>query len=193
MVGNEVVDIALGTILIFLVFSSFSLSNNSLNDPWVFLPIAVRNFLIITPAFILREMAHKYEAIKRGFYARFVLHKNGIMLTLITLLLRFGIVAPGFVAIIGRLSKKDNGIVSSVGPATNIILASLSYLAYLMFPGLWEWFLLSAFINAFLALFNMIPVWNLDGKKILQWNKLVWLGMVMITLVLFFYSLINYY
>ena len=31
-----------------------------------------------------------------------------------------------------------------------------------------------ALINAWLATFNLIPVWNLDGKKVLNWSKQVY-------------------
>ena len=40
-------------------------------------------------------------------------------------------------------------------------------------------------INVWLALFNMIPVWNFDGSKILKWNKYVYGIFIIICLVLF--------
>jgi len=31
------------------------------------------------------------------------------------------------------------------------------------------------FINSFLAVINLLPVWGLDGKKVLNWNIGIWL------------------
>jgi len=39
-------------------------------------------------------------------------------------------------------------------------------------------------VNISLALFNMIPFGIFDGRKVWAWNKLVYLGMVIATLLL---------
>ncbi len=38
-------------------------------------------------------------------------------------------------------------------------------------------------INFWLGLFNLIPFGNFDGKKILNWDRYVWMGMVFIGIV----------
>ena len=35
-------------------------------------------------------------------------------------------------------------------------------------------FLVVAFINTFLAVFNMIPFGVMDGLKVFMWNKIIW-------------------
>ncbi len=39
-------------------------------------------------------------------------------------------------------------------------------------------------INVWLALFNLIPFFILDGKKIWDWNKMVWGGAVSVSILL---------
>jgi Zn-dependent protease len=39
---------------------------------------------------------------------------------------------------------------------------------------------MGSFINLFLGAFNMIPFGNLDGSKILKWNPLVWVVMIIL-------------
>ncbi len=33
---------------------------------------------------------------------------------------------------------------------------------------------LGSYFNFFLALFNMLPIFVLDGAKVFRWNKLLW-------------------
>lgn len=66
--------------------------------------------------------------------------------------------------------KRDEILVSIVGPASNFLLAILTSLV-LNTVSLSSFlaFLLSSFIqlNIFLAVFNLLPIWPLDGSKII--------------------------
>ena len=44
-------------------------------------------------------------------------------------------------------------------------------------------------INSWLALFNMIPFWNFDGKKIFIWNKTIWLSVVAVSILFVYLAL----
>ena len=70
----------------------------------------------------------------------------------------------------------------------NIILALLFLLVLFAYPiGLLKIIAFYGFfINSWLALFNMIPLLNFDGVKILRWNKTVYGVIVAISLALLF-------
>ena len=46
-------------------------------------------------------------------------------------------------------------------------------------------------INITLALFNMIPFGIFDGRKVWDWNKPVYIGMVIATLVLLYFFYVD--
>ena len=62
-------------------------------------------------------------------------------------------------------------------PITNVLIATLLFgLAQTLHPtGLVEAMLVGALINAFMAVFNLIPFGVLDGLKVFRWSKPVWL------------------
>ena len=86
------------------------------------------------------------------------------------------IVAPGAVMIAGLRNLNEYGKISIAGPATNIAQAIIYLTIYLITP-LSIWGFLAQYgieINAFLALFNLIPFGLFDGMKIFKWDKRVW-------------------
>jgi Zn-dependent protease len=98
------------------------------------------------------------------------------MLTLLSLISPFKVIAPGAV-MIGNIASWDHyGKVSIAGPATNIGLGMIFFMIALMTGNsmLNDLALLGMNINASLALFNLIPLGIFDGAKIIKWNRLVW-------------------
>lgn len=183
--GNEVLDIIFGFSLILLVFGFYRLF--FLHD-WQGFIIAG---IVVATAFIPHELAHKFVAIRRGQYARYVLWVRGMLWTLITLLIGIGLIVPGFVAIVPlerRMNKKDTGVVSLAGPLSNIIIGTVSLLLAILikysiipltgFVVDTEIFFIVAQFNALIAAFNCLPVWQLDGLKILKWNKWIYITLI---------------
>ncbi len=139
--------------------------------------------------FVLHELGHKYVAILFGGKARFVMWWQGLIFALLTSLLGFIFVAPGAVYIQARVNKKQNGLISLAGPLVNLILGIifivLSKIISFHF-GKVNVFGFAGHINIWLGLFNMLPVYPLDGSKIIEWNIGVWGMFLLIFLFLFF-------
>tara|TARA_Y100000034_G_scaffold106885_1_gene135925 strand:+ start:48 stop:605 length:558 start_codon:yes stop_codon:yes gene_type:complete len=129
--------------------------------------------------FLLHELAHKIVAQHYRCFAEFRSFDSMLLLAIAMSFLGFVFIAPGAVMIQGFVDYRKNGIISVAGPLVNIGLAII-FLVLLFFkivPTISEY---GFIINSWLALFNMIPVWNFDGKKILAWNKYVYASVVAI-------------
>ncbi|OPX68633.1 MAG: Peptidase family M50 [Methanoregulaceae archaeon PtaB.Bin056] len=135
--------------------------------------------------FILHEMAHKFTAMKYGFWAEF--RKDNLMLLVaVAMAALVGIVfaAPGATVIYGSyISREQNGKISAAGPAVNLLLC-VPFALILFVSGMISMPFLSRNllslvgmvglqVNAMIAAFNMLPVSVLDGKKVLAWNPAV--------------------
>ena len=174
---REMRDLLISWLTISLAFS-FVLSKNflSLFSFFEALPIAL---IGVGTGFILHELAHKYVAIRYGAHAEFRAWYFGLAFAIILPLITFGnflFAAPGAVYIYGDVSRKQNGIISLSGPLTNIVLGII-FLALALVSGygfFYSVFSSVAMINLFLAAFNLIPVFPLDGSKVLAWNAIVW-------------------
>ena len=145
--------------------------------------------LTVGIGFLLHELAHKLVAQKYGLWAEFRAW-NPMLILMLALAFIFGFVfaAPGAVFIMGQVGVVRNGRISVAGPITNLVLAVL-FLPLIYFGGDFVQILgLYGFsINTWLALFNMIPVWNLDGKKVFVWNKTVYFIVVAVALFFMFW------
>lgn len=147
--------------------------------------------------FIAHEMAHKWTAIRYGAAARFVLWPQGIFLMFLLAILPFKFIfaAVGAVYIFKPyISRKENGIISIAGPVTNLALC-LVFLAVLLtssFLNISLTQIVSAIcvfgirINAFLAFFNLLPFFVLDGAKVMAWDFKAWLGAMIASLAFMF-------
>ena len=97
---------------------------------------------------------------------------------------RFIFAAPGATHIIQRrsyyghgLTKREIGTISIVGPLTNLALAFIFAIPIFVVPFGGILTILCSFgyqINLWLAAFNLIPIGELDGRKIISWNNIIW-------------------
>ena len=160
-----------------IVFAGFSL------DFRFFVAVLTAGFTAGT-GFLLHELAHKFVAQKYGCHAEF--HAFDQMLWLAVLMSFFGFIfaAPGAVMIRGRINARKNGLISLAGPLTNLVLGILFAVFSLLSPsGL---FRMGVQINLWLAVFNMLPFFGLDGTKVLAWNKKVYALFLAIMLLALF-------
>jgi len=133
---------------------------------------------LFTASFIIHELAHKITAQHYRLWAEFRLTLWGALITLISIISPlFKIISPGAVMIAGGfVDRKIMGKTAIAGPLTNITLAAiLGTFAFFTFDPLIAYITTyTAFINAFLAVFNLIPFGIMDGYKVFLWNKPVW-------------------
>ncbi|MFT4303366.1 MAG: hypothetical protein ACMXYG_02290 [Candidatus Woesearchaeota archaeon] len=139
-------------------------------------------------AFIVHELAHKIAAQYYGCFAEFRSNDFMLFLAIIMSFTGFIFFAPGAVMIAGPVGRRRNGIISIAGPASNFALAIIFaiLLMYVKIPIIVSLFTFGYLINAWIGLFNLIPFWLFDGKKILHWNKAIYIGMVVLGLTLLF-------
>ncbi len=157
------------------------------------LPIA---FVAVSLSFILHELMHKIVAQKFGAIAAFRTSMSGLMITVITAFIGFVVGIPGATMIYtNNFTKREEGIVSLAGPLTNFtIFVCISILGVLLFPNFIHQlpgiindiynlkftysYLETAlgfalYISILLAFFNMLPIYPLDGSKVLRWHPWV--------------------
>jgi len=148
--------------------------------------------------FILHELAHKFVAVKFDATAFFKLWPQGVVLGIMfALVSSLKFLALGAVVVyahkFGRwrhrldrvfttphgaaLSTGEMGLISVAGPIVNIILAFV----FSAIPG--TIFQQISYINAFLAVFNLLPVPPLDGSKVMMWNGVIWLLVIILAAV----------
>jgi Zn-dependent protease len=137
--------------------------------------------------FLCHELSHRYYARKFGKHAEFKANNMMLILAIVMSFLGFIIAAPGAVVISGFVTRKEGGIIATAGPAANLVLALL----FLPFVFIFSHGSIPAFIayiglmiNAWLALFNLIPFPGFDGHKIVEWSKPAYFIMLGIAIVI---------
>lgn len=153
-----------------------------------FLTTMLISAITVGLAFLLHELAHKIVAQHYKCWAEFRADITMLVLAVLMSFLGFVFIAPGAVMIFGNITKRQNGIISLAGPLTNILLAIILLpLLFLDTTSVLKEAIASGYIiNSWLALFNMIPLWNFDGAKIYAWHKLVYFITVIISAILIF-------
>jgi Zn-dependent protease len=170
------------------------------------LPLFAISLVAVSLSFVLHEMMHKFVAQHFGAVAAFRRSDNGLMITLFTSLFGVLIGIPGATVIYAHnFTKKEEGYVSLAGPLTNLVVFAV-FLALGLFASRSIGFANGLFsvgsngfvgdligttmlISLILAFFNMLPIYPLDGSKVLRWSKPVYfviLAAVLALLLLFF-------
>jgi Zn-dependent protease len=137
--------------------------------------------VLLTASFLIHEVAHKVSAQRHGLWAEFRLTTWGMLLTFASIFLPFKFISPGAMMISGNPNPYALVKIALSGPVTNIIFSSAFSVTALtiafgfpMYSVFSFPFFLAAYINAFIAVFNLIPFALLDGAKIYRWNKKIW-------------------
>lgn len=169
--GQEIKELAISAVVIGYIFA------------WYFaggipgISHVIMAMIGVGAAFIFHELAHKYTAQKYGCWAEYRMWDTGLIIAFFSVIV-LGIVfaAPGAVYIAPGyrgITRRENGIISVSGAVANLALAVIFYIMG---------FHLGVIINAWLALFNMVPFPPLDGSKVRAWDTRVWIGVIVAAL-----------
>ncbi len=189
--SSEVRDLIIAFIVISLCFAIAN-AGRDINGILTLLPIIMVG---VGAGFILHELGHKFVSMKYGYWAEFKLWPQGLIFALITSFFGFVFAAPGAVYTYANyMTDEINGKISIAGPIVNIILAIifLGIATFVYQPIFYSEtnaliFVICALgysINSFLAVFNLLPIGNLDGSKVLNWNFGIWLVTIAIAGIL---------
>lgn len=197
---REEADLFIAWMAISLSFAIIKIAPNGILgpirsvDPLVALVYFGISLLTVGIGFILHEMAHKFTAIRYGYWAEFR-KDNSMLLIAVVLasLVGFVFAAPGATVIFsnsadGRgLNREQNGKISAAGPVINLVLCIL--FAGLVLLGatlvntsgnlLAQIGIFGIQINAMIAAFNMLPISILDGKKVMSWNMPIFVLLIL--------------
>ena len=147
-------------------------------------------------SFFTHELMHKFVAIKYGARAYFRLSKEGLFITLISVIIGFPILAVGAVFWWGEATASPSirGRVSAIGPISNMILAGIFLiiqgLGMLLFVDIMVLIgLIGVYLNVLLGVFNLLPIGVLDGAKVLAWDPKIWVSLIGGLLVIGFFGI----
>ena len=191
LLRSEALHLVVGTLLVMgvgLSLLGFGIGINvNVYDIYYFILISLGFAL----SFLLHELAHRFVGLRKGFLARFKLNPIGAIITAVSIFLPIKFVAPGAVVIRGFSNLRDLCMIALAGPLANIVLALgilsssiiLSGYSFMVVQGLRTLGLL----NAYIALFNLIPFGPLDGLKIFSYSKAYWITLFGLSVALFIF------
>ena len=194
--SSEVRDLIIAFFVISLCFAIVNGGRDS-NAILSILPIVMVG---VGAGFILHELGHKFVSMKYGYWAEFKLWPQGLIFALVTSFFGFVFAAPGAVyTYADYMTDEINGKISIAGPVVNIILAIIFIaIATAIYPSAFYSensaliFIICSVgysINSFLAVFNLLPIGNLDGSKVLTWNFGIWIITIAIAGILTYMSM----
>lgn len=165
---NELIELILAFLTLIVAFSYPNIMNFQ------------NVVLVVGAAFIVHELCHRFAATSMGLLARFRVWGYGLLITIVSVLLtagNFTLAAPGTVYIYTSPNKRERGLIALAGPFGNLALAlmfaSLRPISAIMGT--------AANVNFQLALINMLPFSILDGRHIMDWNRRIWVGIMIVT------------
>jgi len=173
-------DLLISVLALSLAFSQFNLNA---------LPATI---LIIVLVFAFHELAHKFIAQRYGCFAEFRMWPLGIALALVSSFTGIIFAAPGatyispyvkkkFAFSVVHLTKKEYGKISLAGPLTNIAIGAVALILMFVYP--LDLFSTLSSISFFLAFFNLLPIFPLDGSKVLAWDRKIWIAVFAASLI----------
>src|SRR6058998_647612 len=216
--GRELSSLLVAWVVLGVSFSISYLFNGV--SPIDFAIIFPLTLVLVGTGFLGHELAHKFTAERYGCLAEFKLWTYGAVMALLFAFVssgRFIFAAPGAVYIASRagyfgegIDRKSNGLVSLAGPIVNVIVATIFGVTLLVATTLgvhdltipaaclncqqFRFLQSGVALNIWLGAFNMLPIFILDGQKVMSWDKRIWAAVSVplwvATLAILFFQLI---
>ncbi|RAP51095.1 MAG: hypothetical protein BZ136_00180 [Methanosphaera sp. rholeuAM74] len=202
---QELKDIIISIAFISILFSVHMYYNFkfTLNDFIVVIPIAL---IVFALSLFAKIYTHKLTALKFKYTVTYNKWGYGLIFSLLTFIFSVMILTPGYMdygAYARMADDKEKGIISLSGNITNIILSIIFLLLVLILKefsiifsndayGVLLLVSIMAFkINSFIAFFNLIPFYMLDGINVINWNRKVWIVSILISALLSYLAMSN--
>ena len=193
---NELRDLVIAFIVITI---AFAISFVGL-DAYGFLSILPIIMFGVGVGFLLHELGHKYVSMKYGYDAEFKMWPLGLVIALASAFIGFVFAAPGVSKISAdNIPDETYGKISIAGPMANMVLALLFIvIAALVYPfslhsGFFNLIFLTGAVgfsvNSFLATFNLLPFYTLDGTKVMKWSAKIWIVIFTIAAIMMLSSI----
>ncbi|MDR3075629.1 MAG: site-2 protease family protein [Candidatus Methanoplasma sp.] len=181
---TEILHLTIAIVVLSMAFSIIMRGSRIVPDQTLNIAYIVGiSVILVVCSFLLHEMGHKFVAQRYKAWSEFRIYPVGLLMALLFSLAGFLFAAPGAVYIRGNIDREMNGKISLSGPGVNFSVAGAAILLCLVLdPGslAFQIILMLAYLNAFLGLFNMIPVPPFDGSKIVAWDIRVYIATVAI-------------
>ncbi|MCW1301285.1 MAG: hypothetical protein QW507_01895 [Candidatus Nanoarchaeia archaeon] len=165
---SEIVEI-LGTILLLgFIFEQFLQNPYLRRGIWERILIAS---LILSPAVVLHELAHKFVALHFNCSAVYNMYFPGLAIGVVLKLLRSPILffIPAYVSISGQLTRNAIFWISIAGPLTNLLIYLVARVTIHRMEGERAFYTyLVSRVNLYLFLFNLLPIPYTDGYQALS-------------------------
>jgi Zn-dependent protease len=175
---RELFDYVVAWLALGVAFTLF-FEREILSNPSLLLSGALAlNLLTVGVAFLLHELAHKVVAVHYDQVAAFRADYGMLFIAIMGGVVGFVFAAPGAVHHRGWLSEREGGLIALAGPAVNVVLVPVFAGLSLLEPALWR----GVWVNALLAVFNLVPFGALDGKTVLSWSKPAYAGSMALAL-----------
>ena len=178
---EEIIDLIIAYIVITIAFTISTVGLN-LYDFISVLPIIMIGVGI---GFISHELGHKYVSMKYGYRAEFKKWPLGLAIALASAFIGFVFAAPGEVQTYAEnITDEINGKIAIAGPMLNMVL-SLTFIVIaaiisplvsqsVIFKLIFLICTVGFSVNNFLAAFNLLPFYSLDGTKVMKWSVKYW-------------------
>ena len=204
---TEIRDLSIASILVVLV--GISIFGNSLGivnaitrigfyisiGLWWLIAGVIGLFLA---SFMAHEMAHKFVAQHYGMWSEFRMTTMGYYLSAMAILFSIPIFGTGAVYTSGTGNIEQIGKSNAAGPLTNFVIAAILAIISIVLSLVGILNPLSILLqygiqlNAFLGLFNMIPIQPFDGATVRYWDIRIWIALTIGLLFMLIFGYVIY-